>query len=362
MRNRPATFLFALALLAWTGGARAAERPRIEVAFVLDSTGSMGPWIDAARTRIEAIANDLAAGDPAPDVRFALVLYRDRGDAFVTQVHDFTRQLATMRGWLTAAQADGGGDTPESVLEGLEAGVTRLAWTPPDGRSMKLLYLVGDAPPHHYATSPSEKKIADQALARGIVIHTIACGDMEGEGQSFFEEMARLTEGRPFRLADAAPRPRAIGAATTSAGATRTSSLGAAVSSSARAYSSALGISYRSGAPSVSSQTLDAPQVSTGGLLGGEVRLIADAAAWTDLWAAYVSLTPEGSRPPLPRVDFSRFQVLVLGGADAGLDLVRVEAGDGVRWAKVAPDPRPGVRFVLIPAARTLVLAKGGDQ
>jgi hypothetical protein len=71
-------------------------RPRIEVAFVLDATGSMGPYIDAARQKIGAIANDLQSGDPRPEVRFALVSFRDRGDEYVTRVRDFSPELARM--------------------------------------------------------------------------------------------------------------------------------------------------------------------------------------------------------------------------------------------------------------------------
>jgi hypothetical protein len=363
MRKLPVVLLLSLLIPA---RARAVQGPRIEVAFVLDATGSMGPWIDAARQKIESIANDLASGDPAPDVRFGLVLYRDKGDAFVTKTHDFTRSIDEMHGWLNATRADGGGDTPESVLEGLKAGIVELGWSPDDGNSVKLLYLVGDAEPHHYKDSPSEKWLADEALKRGIVMHTIACGSMEGNGQKFFEEMARRTEGRPFRLTDAvrrgtgARRSREISAA----GATSASSLGAAVSGSARAYSSALGIAYKpSSLPPIAFTGLATPYYAGAtGLLGAQVRLIADQAAWTDLWAAHTSLASdasEGRRPAPPLVDFQRVQVLVLGGADAGLDLVKLETGDGVRWATVRAGA-PGVRFLVVPADKSIVITKGG--
>jgi Mg-chelatase subunit ChlD len=346
--------------------AHAAQRPRIEVAFVLDATGSMQPWIDAARQKIDAIATELAAGDPPPDVRFALVTYRDKGDAYVTRTRDFTRDLAAMRTWLTDTRADGGGDTPEAVLEGLKAGVVELSWSPDDGQSMKLLYLVGDAPPHHYKDSPTEAFIAAEALRRGIVLHTIACGSMDSAGQGFFEEMARRTEGRPFRLADSVPRRESTAAArarlaahVSAAGATGTTSLGAAVSSSARAYSSALGIKYASTARPVTTAPLAVPSSSSSGLLGAQLRVVSDQTAWTDLWAAHTSVE-ERSSPP-PAVDFSRFQVLVLGGADAGLELTRLEAGDGVRWATLRSSA-PGVRFLVVPTDKTVIVAKGGAR
>ena len=329
----------------------------------------MGPYIDAARKKIGAIASELQSGDPRPDVRFALVTFRDRGDEYVTRAHDFTPELSRMRGWLDDTTANGGGDTPESVLEGLKAGIVELGWSPNDGASMKLLYLVGDAAPHHYKDSPTEAWLADEALRRGIIMHTIACGSMEGDGQSFFESMARRTEGRPFRLAEVgrATRARAsspsVAPSISGAGATGTSSLGAAVSGSAKAYSSALGIAYKGAAlPEVATRELTTTPLSVeSGLLGAQLRVIRDRAAWSDLWAAHTSLAA-GPRPPLPNVDFTVSQVLVLGGADEGLSLVKLESGDGVRWASLQLTASPGVRFVLIPADNTQVVAKGGGR
>jgi Mg-chelatase subunit ChlD len=342
--------------------AHAAQRPRIEVAFVLDATGSMQPWIDAARQRIDAIATDLAAGQPPPDVRFALVTYRDKGDAYVTKAHDFTRALEEMRGWLKDTRADGGGDTPEAVLEGLKAGIVQLGWSADDGQTMRLLYLVGDAPPHHYKDSPTEAWLANEALRRGIVLHTIACGGMDQAGQGFFEEMARRTEGRPFRLTDAVSRRESTATARarlSAAGATSTSSLGAAVSSSARAYSSALGIRYAPSARPIPVTPLTVPTTLTSGLLGAQLRVISDQTAWSDLWSAHTS-TVEAA-PPAPPVDFSRYQVVVLGGSDAGVELIQLEGGDGVRWATLR-SAVPGPRFVLVPADKTVIVAKGGTQ
>jgi hypothetical protein len=93
------------------------------------------------------------------------------------------------------------------------------------------------------------------------------------------------------------------------------------------------------------------------GLLGAQVRLVTDAAAWSDLWSAHASATPGAPAAP-PAVDFAARQVIALGGADAGLELVRLEARDGARVAVVKP-AAPGVRFVVVPAAETPVIAKG---
>ncbi|MCB9730366.1 MAG: VWA domain-containing protein [Deltaproteobacteria bacterium] len=337
----------------------AAARPRIDVAFVLDATGSMGPWIDAARRRISDIAEELAAGDPKPEVRFALVAYRDKGDEFVTRITRFTPHLQEMKDALDGTNAAGGGDTPEAVLEALEAGVHGLDWNDSDPSTIKLLYLVGDAPPHIHPDSPDEETLLGQALERGIVIHTIACGDMDSGGRRFFERVARLSEGRPYALRDGVPHggPAASGRGREAAGATTASSLGAVVSDSARAYSGAIGVTY---APrpraEVSVTPMYAPPVLRSGLLGPHLRWVADATTWRDVWAAHRSLDP-GGPVAAPPVDFEHQSVLVLGGADAGLELDRVESDRGVRFAIVRPSRSPGVRFVLIDAGDPVVAA-----
>jgi hypothetical protein len=328
-------------------------RPRIEVAFVLDATSSMQPYIDAARRRIADIAAQLAAGDPPPQIRFGLVSYRDKGDAYVTKVNDFSASLAEMRRWLDGTQAEGGGDQPESVLEGLQAGLERLSWTPPDRRSVKLLYLVGDAPPHHYPDSPPERALTDEALRRGIAIHTIACGDMDDEGQSFFEQMARRSEGRAFRLGDrASARSSAVGAA-------ETGSLGDAVAGSARAYSTSAGIHFGAIESPIALEERTMPALDgPSGLEGAQLRVVADAAAWRDLWAAHASLSAHP--PPPPAIDFARHQLLVVGGRDAGLAIDAFgRTGEAARVAKVRR-AGPSVRFFLVPPDRAPVVVQGG--
>ena len=339
--------LAAFALLG-AGPAAAAPRPRIEVAFVLDATGSMGPWIDEARSRIKSIAADLAAGDPQPDVQFALVSYRDRGDAYVTRVSRFSPDIEAMRAALDGTQAEGGGDTPEAVLEALAVGLDDLKWSE-DADTVRLLYLVGDARPQHYADGPDEQVLLTLALDRGIVIHSIACGRMSLEGQTFFERIARFSEGRPFRLADRVPGHVSERGETGAAGAT---SLRSAVSGTARAYSGAAGVAY-AGTP-VTALTLPMPPLIESGLIGAHLRVVSDSSTWSDLWRAHA---PGAGSTEVPVVDFAIHQVLVLGCGDAGLELVTLTEADGLRVATVRP-ASAGVRFALVPAAETPVIAR----
>src|SRR5712692_1545194 len=99
-----------LSLPAGAAPAPAAKKPQVEVVFCLDTTGSMGGLIEAAKQKIWAISNQIASGKPTPDLKIGLVAYRDRGDNYITKVFDLSEDLDAIHGNLKCFQAAGGGD------------------------------------------------------------------------------------------------------------------------------------------------------------------------------------------------------------------------------------------------------------
>ncbi len=149
---------------------------RIEVAFVLDTTGSMSGLIEGAKQKIWAIANQMAGNQQGASVRMALIGYRDRGDEYVTRRFDLTTDIDAISGHLRAFQAAGGGDGPESVNQALREAVHDLSWSEDDD-VYRVIFLVGDAPPHtDYPQDVQYAVTARQAKTKGIVVNTIQCG------------------------------------------------------------------------------------------------------------------------------------------------------------------------------------------
>jgi len=175
-----------------TAAARVA--PRVEVAFVLDTTGSMSGLIEGAKRKVWSIANQLASGQPTPEVRMALVAYRDRGDEYVTRVRELTDDIDAVYADLQGYAAGGGGDTPESVNQALHEAVTRLAWSE-DGDVYRVIFLVGDAPPHtDYPDDVGYAHSVRLARQRGIVVNTVQCGDY-AETTPIWQEIASAGGG-----------------------------------------------------------------------------------------------------------------------------------------------------------------------
>ncbi len=196
-----ATFAVAIIATAKESAPPAAQaRPRIEVCFVLDTTSSMTGLIEGAKQKIWSIANQFISAKPAPELKFGLVAFRDRGDEYVVRSFALTDDIDAVYAKLREFRAEGGGDMPESVNEGLDAAVRQMKWSK-DDRTLKIIFLVGDAPPHmDYANGPKYPDICREALRRGIVINTVQCGNI-AETTPFWKEIAKLGEGEYLAIA-----------------------------------------------------------------------------------------------------------------------------------------------------------------
>ena len=54
--------------------------------------------------------------------------YRDRKDAYVTKTYDLSEDIDDIYAKLMKFQAQGGGDTPESVNQAIHEAVTKMKW------------------------------------------------------------------------------------------------------------------------------------------------------------------------------------------------------------------------------------------
>jgi hypothetical protein len=88
-------------------------RRTVDLAFVLDTTGSMGEEIEAVKSTIRTVAARL--GSEQTDVRIGLVEYKDRGDPEVTHTYPFLSDLRAFSRSVAGISAGGGGDTPGNL-------------------------------------------------------------------------------------------------------------------------------------------------------------------------------------------------------------------------------------------------------
>ncbi|MDF2692412.1 MAG: hypothetical protein K0S65_795 [Labilithrix sp.] len=168
-------------------------RGELDVQLVLDTTGSMGDELSYLQSEFDAIAANVRSKFPNVTPRWSLVVYRDKGDDYVTREFDFTSDTNQFRKNLRAQSAGGGGDMPEAVVQGLSSGLAQ-SWRG-QGNVAKLAFWVADAPAH-----PGEGSVlADvirKAKKKGVHIYPIASSDTDDAAEYQMRSAAQMTGGR----------------------------------------------------------------------------------------------------------------------------------------------------------------------
>jgi hypothetical protein len=116
---------------------------KIDICFVIDCTGSMEPWIQAAKDQTFDIVRKTRQETPNAEVRVAFVGYRDYGDS----PQFICRYFGDVDDTLDSIQdvhAMGGHDTAEDIA-GAFLNASMLVWRED---AAKTLIHIADAPPH----------------------------------------------------------------------------------------------------------------------------------------------------------------------------------------------------------------------
>jgi Mg-chelatase subunit ChlD len=184
-------------------------RRSIDLAFVLDTTGSMAEEIEAVKTTIRAVADKLQSDQTS--VRIGLVEYKDRGDAEVTHAYPFSSDLAKFSSSVAAISAGGGGDVPEDMHAGLAAALDQLSWR--DDAVTRMIVVIADAPPHlDYQDEKDYADAARRAAGRGIKLFTVSASGMDDTGQVVMRQMAQFTGASNMFVLRGGAGPQSVGA------------------------------------------------------------------------------------------------------------------------------------------------------
>ncbi len=172
----------------------------LDIAFVIDSTGSMWDEIEEVKENVTALVEQIGAIDP--DYRLALVDYKDSPDEesdYQSRLDvNFTTDIPTLDRELAALEAEGGGDTPESVYSGLMTALG-LDWR---AGSKKIVVQIGDAPAKDPEPITGFTLHTIQAKALSLdpaTIDTIQSGEEE-ETAASFAAISAATGGQYLQL------------------------------------------------------------------------------------------------------------------------------------------------------------------
>ena len=170
---------------------KAKTKPKVQIAILLDNSGSMGGLINQARAELWKVVNEFAAAKldgQRPDLQVALYHY---GNPPATQLVALTSDLDHVSEALFGISISGGSEYCGEVIQ---RATDELKWSE-SNRDLKLIFIAGNEP---FTQGPIDyRKACKAAIAKGITINTIHCGQGIPEG---WLKGALLTDGKSMNI------------------------------------------------------------------------------------------------------------------------------------------------------------------
>lgn len=174
---------------------------KLDFMIMCDTTGSMSDELRYLQVELSDIVTKIQSDNANTDIRLSVNFYRDEGDEYVVREYPFTDDISAAVGAIGEQRADGGGDYPEAVHTALNSAVNNHDW---DEDSVKIMFLVLDAPPHSEDKQivDSVRSCTEQAAEMGIRIIPIASSGVDKSTEYLLRTMSFVTGGTYTFLTD----------------------------------------------------------------------------------------------------------------------------------------------------------------
>ncbi|RYF84410.1 MAG: VWA domain-containing protein, partial [Chitinophagaceae bacterium] len=171
----------------------------VDIAFVVDATGSMSDEIQYLQAELKDIAEKVTTRFADVQFKWGSVFYRDHSDAYLTRHLPLQNGATPLIEFINRQSADGGGDFPEAVDEALKTALDSLGWSR-EARS-RILFLVLDAPPHDDAKDRMNELVI-KAAKKGIRIVPVVGSGIDKSTEYLMRCIALATNGSYVFLTD----------------------------------------------------------------------------------------------------------------------------------------------------------------
>ena len=177
------------------------EQPLIQMAILLDTSGSMRGLIDQARAELWAIVNEfiLARKDgKVPQFQVALYEYGKssllQDEGYIRMIVPFTTDLDKVSEELFALNTNGGDEYCGWVIK--EA-VESLQWDD-SAEELKVIFIAGNEP---FTQGPVDyHEACKTAISKGIIVNTIHCGPENDGVNGKWRDGAILADGEYLNI------------------------------------------------------------------------------------------------------------------------------------------------------------------
>ena len=171
--------------------------PLVQMAILLDTSGSMSGLIDQARTELWSIVNEFILaerGGRRPEIQVALYEYGNNGlpaeAGWIRHIVPLTTDLDKVSEELFALKTNGGQEYCGWVIRDATA---KLAWSD-SADDLKVIFIAGNEP---FTQGPADyQQMCRAAIAKGIIVNTIHCGGEQEGIDGKWKDGAVLADGR----------------------------------------------------------------------------------------------------------------------------------------------------------------------
>ncbi len=178
------------------------EMNNVDIAFVVDATGSMGDELNYLKKEMNDIIFKSKQISSTLNFHFANVFYRDEGtEEYLTKTMDFSRVLSESVQFIDNQRAGGGGDYEEAVEVALDSAINNLKWS--EEARTRIIFLILDAPPHNNAANQKKlNELMRKAAEKGIRIVPVGASGINKSTEYLMRTMAIATNGTYTFLTD----------------------------------------------------------------------------------------------------------------------------------------------------------------
>ncbi len=166
---------------------------RADIVVLIDSTGSMTPFIDELKEKCVTFSTQLKK--QALDHRFALIGFGDVEEAPWLDMHEFTDDVGRFQESVSRIERFDGGDFPESALDALEEALK----LPFDEGAIRRFYLVTDARYHEPSRSGlAAADVAARLESARVFLHVFSRSQYEDDYRKLVAQTGRFDEIENF--------------------------------------------------------------------------------------------------------------------------------------------------------------------
>ena len=173
------------------------RKPLVQMAILLDTSGSMEGLIEQAKSQLWKIVNELALAkknDQTPSLQVALYEYgKDSipaSEGYLRMILPFTTDLDKVSEELFILKTYGGQEYCGQVIK---SAVKGLKWSK-NNKNLKMIFIAGNEP--FTQGKVDYKKSCKNAIKNGINVNTIFCGNNQQGINTMWKHGADLTDGQ----------------------------------------------------------------------------------------------------------------------------------------------------------------------